>query len=250
VEELQVLQIIKEINFLIIFHFLKDFLVDIIDCLKTKHKLKTTDKFLEYVYSKLGEISSNQNIKDDLYIKLLNIVDLYIEEKQLINIFAFKKNENLVNIIVKTLIFAPSQLEEIMFQALKFNKPTFVQLLIDNDFDVDTFLTDQRHMELYKNILDFNELPFVNYLKIKFNINIENIDYEENNYITKFFELSKIKYGLFLSKLDRLTISLIKIKNTRPPQIIHLFIWSILYNKPAISKIFLLKIRDQVNFEM
>jgi hypothetical protein len=104
VEELQVLQIIREINFLIIFHFLKDFLVDIIDCLKTKHKLKTTDKFLEYVYSKLGEISSNQNIKDDLYIKLLNIVDLYIEEKQLINIFAFKKNENLVNIIVKTLI--------------------------------------------------------------------------------------------------------------------------------------------------
>jgi hypothetical protein len=137
-----------------------------------------------------------------------------------------------------------------MFQALKFNKPTFVQLLIDNDFDIDAFLTDQRHMELYKNILDLNEVPFVNYLKIKFNINIENIDYEDNNYIKKFFELSKIKYGLFLSKLDRLTFSIIIIKNTRPPKIIHLFIWSILYNRPEISKIFLLKIQDQVNFEI
>jgi len=134
-----------------------------------------------------------------------------------------------------------------MFQALKLNRPNFVQLLIDNYFDIVEFLTDDRHLELYKNVSDFNQVPFINYLKQKWNLDIKNIDYETNNFISKFFEqFSDIQYGLFLSLLGKITVCIINTKNTRPPEIIHLFIWSIFYDRSEISKIFLAKIKDEV----
>jgi len=115
-----------------------------------------------------------------------------------------------------------------MFQALKFNKPTFVQLLIDNDFDVDTFLTD-KHLKLYQiysNHSDFKEAPFNNYYNNKF-----------NNHSTK-FETVKEYLKKFIEEISKIELESIFFTEDSAAK---LFIWSILYNRSEIAEIFLLK---------
>jgi len=138
--------------------------------------------------------------------------------------------------------FSEDNLFYIMECALFHNRPDFVQLLIDNNFNFDKFLTKERYCGLYEyfiNKKDAKEAPFVNFLEMN------------KHQLVKF-----AKNKLFFSNISNLTDCvcfltgkeiIIKIDNNQfkdPTQA--LFIWSVLNNRPRIAKIFLTKTKDQI----
>ena len=121
-----------------------------------------------------------------------------------------------------------ANLNSVMDMALKTDKPDFVKLLIDFDFNFDDYLRKpDKLLELYnhfKNKKDCKEAPVFHLLTdVKF-IRSDLLD--------------KIKF------LIQKRIKLIDLKLNDP--IVQLFVWSILCNKPNIAKILLTITTDQI----
>ena len=130
--------------------------------------------------------------------------------------------------------FSEDNLFYIMERALFHNRPDFVQLLIDNNFNFDKFLTKQRYCGLYKYFIDkkdAKEAPFYNFLKAKH----QNVD---------FSDISKLKKHICFLTEKEITINIDNNQFEDPTQA--LFIWSVLNNRPKIAKIFLTKTKDQI----
>jgi transient receptor potential cation channel subfamily M member 8 len=140
--------------------------------------------------------------------------------------------------------FSEDDLFCIMECALFHNRPDFVQLLIDNNFNFDKFLTKERYCKLYEYLInkkDAKEAPFVNFLEAN----------KRQHQLVKF-----AKNKDFFSDIGTLTDCIcfltekeieINIDNNQfkdPTQA--LFIWSVLNNRPKIAKIFLTKTKDQI----
>ena len=140
--------------------------------------------------------------------------------------------------------FSEDDLFCIMECALFHNRPDFVQLLIDNNFNFDKFLTKERYCKLYEYLInkkDAKEAPFVNFLEAN----------KRQHQLVKFAENKD-----FFSDIGTLTDCIcfltekeieINIDNNQfkdPTQA--LFIWSVLNNRPKIAKIFLTKTKDQI----
>lgn len=134
--------------------------------------------------------------------------------------------------------FTFEQMENVFAKALTLGNTQFVRLLIENKLNIDKFLTVRRLHCLYnssRNMKDIKEAPFSYYFRKKYKnreeIKFDDIkDYIENLVRIKFPKNFFPPSDLAVSKWDNTTIH---------SPISNLFIWSILFNKPEIARVFL-----------
>ncbi len=134
--------------------------------------------------------------------------------------------------------------------ALKKDRPDFVQLLIDNNFNFDDFLSIERQYDLYKHFRDKKDIkdaPFINYLEMKSEKLF--IDMETRQETLESFKLKDCIKFLIEKEIkikDFITLTLDDRYQFKNPTL-GLFIWSVLFNRSEIAKIFLTKSTDQIS---
>ena len=116
-----------------------------------------------------------------------------------------------------------------MTQALVCDRPAFVQLLIDNNINVENI----SKLDLYNSFIDnkdIKEAPFIHYLINKKQLSKLGVKFENEEEL-----LNHIKFLI----RDQIQISYERDLNKDKDIMIDLFVWSILFNRPEIAKIFL-----------
>jgi hypothetical protein len=116
-----------------------------------------------------------------------------------------------------------------MTQALVCDRPDFVQLLIDNNINVENI----SKLDLYNSFIDnkdIKEAPFIHYLINKKQLSKLGVKFENEEEL-----LNHIKFSI----REQIQISYERDLNKDKDIMIDLFVWSILFNRPEIAKIFL-----------
>jgi hypothetical protein len=173
-------------------------------------------------------------------------------------------------------VFELDLLNIIMEKALLDNKPKFIQLLIDNNFDFGQFFSidfdlynwsyhycrlkdKSRIFRLYNHYINlYEKAPFIRYLLSKRSnksVEFENVSkelegcliFEIKNFIEK---VTGYRYLIFLDASQYLVkVFIINEKSDKIDENMHhLFVWSVLCNQPDIAKLFLDKIDVILNF--
>ena len=163
-------------------------------------------------------------------------------------------------------IFELDLLNVIMEKALQDNKPKFIELLIDNNFDFGQFVStdfdlynwsyhhcelkdNSRIFRLYNHFINLYEKPpFIRYLiskRSKKSVEFKNVSeelkgcliFEIKNFIEK---VTGYRYLIFLDACQYLVKIFINEKSDKIDENMHhLFVWSVLCNQPDIAKLFI-----------
>ena len=116
-----------------------------------------------------------------------------------------------------------------MIQALVYDRPDFVQLLIDNNINLENI----SKIDLYNHFIEnknIKEAPFIHYLIDKKQLTKLGVKFEN--------EEALLKHIKFLVR-NKIQILYERDPNKDKDMTIDLFIWSILFNRREIAKIFL-----------
>ncbi len=136
--------------------------------------------------------------------------------------------------------FTSEQLESIFEKALTLGNHQFVQLLIDNKFDIDKFVTVKQLGDLYNssiNSKDVKEAPFSNYFR-KISKNQTSVKFNDVQTFIEEFTGIKLSDCFFADLKLFATIYLFPEARIKNP-VENLFIWSILFNRPEVARVFL-----------
>ncbi len=136
--------------------------------------------------------------------------------------------------------FTSEQLESIFEKALTLGNHQFVQLLIDNKFDIDKFVTVKQLGDLYNssiNSKDVKEAPFSNYFR-KISKNQTSVKFNDVQTFIEEFTGIKLSDCFFSDPKLFATIYLFPEARIKNP-VENLFIWSILFNRPEVARVFL-----------